>query len=67
MAFANFGIHEPSQRDLQLIERYTCQLYSIESEIVNEARVKIFERAYTVMNGFGLAKKGNINTKTACA
>lgn len=58
IAFANFGLHEPTERDLQLIEKYTCQLYNAECVTVNDARVKIFQKAYTVKNGINYSKKG---------
>lgn len=58
IAFANFGVHEPGERDIELIEKYTCELYGMECTKVNEARVKIFHRAYTTKNGIDLIKKG---------
>lgn len=27
VAFANFGVYEPNDRDIQLIEEYTCRIY----------------------------------------
>lgn len=58
VTFANFGVHEPSKRDREIIQKYTCQLYSMSCEKVNDARVKIFQKAYTTKNGMDLAKKG---------
>lgn len=55
-AFANFGIHEPSERDIEIIEKFTCQLYGNSCEKVNDARAKMFEKAY---KNIDLAKKGN--------
>lgn len=58
LAFANFGLHEPSERDVQLIEKYICELYGTTCDKVNDARVVIFQKAYTTKNGLDLAKKG---------
>lgn len=58
IAFANFGVHEPSIRDKQLIQKYTCQLYNSECEKVNDARVNAFQKAYTTKNAIDFTKKG---------
>lgn len=58
VAFANFGLFEPTERDIQLIEKYTCQLYNVETDQINDARVKIFRKAYKTKNGIDSNKKG---------
>lgn len=58
VAFANFGVYEPNDRDIQLIEEYTCQLYNSKLAKVNDARLSIFEKAYTSKNGIDFKKKG---------
>lgn len=62
VAFANFGMHEPTDRDIELIEKYTCQLYNMECKKVNDARVQIFQRAYTTKKGIDFTKKGSSKT-----
>lgn len=59
-AFANFGIHEPTARDIQLIEEYTCQIYNVKADGVNEARINLFQKAYTTKNGIDFTKKGGL-------
>lgn len=60
LAFANFGLHSPSTRDIELIQKYTCQLYNSEDEKVNAARVNAFKKAYTSKNGIDFTKKGEL-------
>lgn len=60
IAFANFGIHDPSIRDIELIEQYTCQLYNAEGEKVNAGRMNAFQKAYTTKNGIDFSKKGKV-------
>lgn len=61
VAFANIGVHEPSERDIQMIERYTCQLYNLTCDEVNDGRVKMFQNAYTTKKGIDFSKKGKLN------
>lgn len=58
IAFANFGVHDQSKRDIEIIEKYVCQLYGTSCEKVNEARAVIFQKSYTTRNGVDFTKKG---------
>lgn len=47
VSFGNIGASLPvSQKDIETVEQYTCELYNTNAHTTNEARLKFFENSY---------------------